>query len=109
MTERIIAVLKAKNLNQKSAAQLLKLSGAKMSKVMSGEQTLSGEAFGILINEFDIHPNWIFGYIGHADEVMYMSNLIPESELQKKDKEIQELKLELGDVYKQLAEERRNK
>ncbi|NIJ52859.1 helix-turn-helix domain-containing protein [Dyadobacter arcticus] len=109
MTERIVALFRAKHLNQKSAAQLLDLSGPKISKVISGEQTLSGEAFGILIREFNVHPNWLFGYIGTADEVIYMSNLVPESELAARDKQIQELKNELGEVYKQLAEERRNK
>ena len=109
MTDRIIAVFKAKNLNQKAASQLLNVSGAKMSKVMSGEQTLSGEAFGILIKEFDIHPNWLFGYEGNSDEVMYMKDLVPKSELEKRDQLIQELKNELGEVYKQLAEERRNR
>ena len=76
---------------------------------MAGEQTLTPDSIGILIKEFEIHPNWLFGYDGNDDEVIYMKDLVPKSELEKRDKLIQELKNELGDVYKQLAEERRGK
>jgi hypothetical protein len=38
-----------------------------------------------------------------------MKDLVPKSEVEKRDKVIQELKNELGEVYKQLAEERRSK
>ncbi|TLV02195.1 helix-turn-helix domain-containing protein [Dyadobacter luticola] len=109
MTDRIKAVLRTKNLNQKQAAELLKLSQSKMSKVISGEQTITPEALGTLIKEFDLYPNWIFGYEGTEDEVMYMKDLVPKSEVEKRDQLIQELRNELGDVYKQLAEERRGK
>ncbi|WP_229249031.1 XRE family transcriptional regulator [Dyadobacter sandarakinus] len=87
----------------------MNISGAKMSKVISGHQFLSAEAIGLLIKEFNIHPNWLFGFEGNDDEIIYMSSPNADSELAKRDKEIQDLKLELGEVYKQLAEERRKK
>jgi len=107
--ERIVAVLKAKNLSPTSAGRILNLSASKMSKVMSGEQTLTPESIGILFKEFEIYPNWLFGYEGTVDEIIYTKDLIPKTEIEKRDKELFELKLELGEVYKQLAEERRNK
>lgn len=109
MTDRLIAVLKTKKLSQKQAAELLQLSQSKMSKVISGEQKLSAASAGILIKEFEIYPNWLFGYEGNDEKVMYMKDLVPKSELEKRDQQIQELRNELGDVYKQLAEERRSK
>jgi plasmid maintenance system antidote protein VapI len=107
--ERIAAVLKAKNINPTAAGRIIELSPSKMSKIMAGEQSLTPTAIGILIKEFDIYPNWLFGYEGSADEVMYMKDLVPKSEVEARDRQIQELKNELGEVYKQLAEERRNK
>ncbi|WAC09224.1 helix-turn-helix domain-containing protein [Dyadobacter pollutisoli] len=106
---RILAILKAHHLSQTSLGKMFQLSHSKMSKVMAGEQTLPAEAVGKLIKEFGIHPHWLFGYEGNSDEVMYMKDLVPKSEVEKRDKVIQELKNELGEVYKQLAEERRSK
>jgi hypothetical protein len=107
--DRVSAILKAKNLNPTAAGRVIGLSPSKMSKVMSGEQTFTPDAIGALIKEFEIYPNWLFGYEGTAEEVMYMKDLVPKGELEKRDKVIQELKNELGEVYKQLAEERRSK
>jgi transcriptional regulator with XRE-family HTH domain len=104
---RIAAIFKSKNLTATAAGRIIQLSASKMSKVMAGEQTLTPDAIGMLIKEFNIYPNWLFGYEGNDDEVMFMEKLIPESEWQKTVKEIQDLKNELGEVYKQLAEERR--
>ena len=109
MLARITTILKTKRLNQKSAAEIMNISGAKMSKVLSGHQFLSAEAIGLLIKEFNIHPNWLFGFEGNDEEIIYMSSVTADLELAKRDKEIQDLKLELGEVYKQLAEERKRK
>jgi hypothetical protein len=107
--ERIIAILKAKKMNATTAGRIIALSHSKMSKVMSGEQTLPADAVGVLIKEFEIYPNWLFGYEGNPTEVMYMKDLVPKEELEKRDQVIQELRNELGEVYKQLAEARRGK
>jgi hypothetical protein len=80
-----------------------------MSKVMTGEQTLPAAAVGIIIKELGIYPNWLFGYEGEPDTVMYMKDLVHKSEVEKLESKIRELKDELGEVYKQLAEERRVK
>jgi transcriptional regulator with XRE-family HTH domain len=106
---RILAILKAHHLSQTSLGKMFQLSHSKMSKVMSGEQTLPADAVGVLIKEFEIYPNWLFGYEGNPDEVMYTKDLVPKTELEKRDQVIQELRNELGEVYKQLAEERRGK
>ncbi|MCF2499206.1 XRE family transcriptional regulator [Dyadobacter chenhuakuii] len=107
--KRILTILRTHHLSQTALGKMFKLSHSKMSKVMAGEQTLPANAVGTLIQEFDIHPKWLFGFIGDPDEVMYLKDLVSKAELEKRDKEIQELRYELGEAYKQLAEERKGK
>jgi hypothetical protein len=103
-SRRISAIMRSHHLDAKKLQKLLQLSQSKISKIVTGNQQLPSTAVGILIKEFEIYPNWLFGYEGNPDEVMYTKDLVSMIELEKKDKENQDLKLELGQVYKQLAE-----
>lgn len=107
--KRIHAILRAHSLTPTSIGRLVHLSHSKMSKVMTGEQTLPSAAVGIIIRELGIDPNWLFGYEGDPEVVRYMKDLVHKKEVEKLEAKIRELKDELGDVYKQLAEERRVK
>lgn len=106
---RIAALMKAHHLNTGELAQIVHLSPSKISKVLSGDQKLTTSAVGIIIKELGIYPNWLFGYEGEPETVMYMKDLVHKSEVEKLEAKIRELKDELGEVYKQLAEERRVK
>jgi|GEM_PF-3292806 len=107
--KRIHSILKTHNLTPTSIGRMVHLSHSKMSKVMTGEQTLPSAAVGIIIKELGIDPNWLFGFEGDPEIVRYMKDLIHKSEVEKLEAKIRELKDELGEVYKQLAEERRVK
>lgn len=45
---------------QKNMAEKLLVSGNKISKVISGQQSLSAESIGILICDYNIDPVWLF-------------------------------------------------
>ncbi|WP_353720328.1 helix-turn-helix transcriptional regulator [Dyadobacter sp. 676] len=106
---RIAAIMKAHHLNTSELAEIVRLSPSKISKVLSGDQKFTSDAVGILINELGIHPNWLFGYEGGPEKIVYLKDFVHKSELEKLESRIRELKDELGEVYKQLAEERRPK
>lgn len=106
---RIAALMKAHHLNTSELAEIVRLSPSKISKVLSGDQKFTSDAVGTLIKELGIHPNWLFGYEGKPETVIYMKDLVHKSEVEKLEAKIRELKDELGEVYKQLAEERRVK
>lgn len=106
---RIAAIMKAHHLNTGELAQIVHLSASKISKVLSGDQKFTSDAVGVLIKELEIHPNWLFGYEGDPHTVMYLKDFVHKSDVQKLEAKIRELKDELGEVYKQLAEERRVK
>lgn len=106
---RIAAIMKAHHLNTGELAQIVHLSPSKISKVLSGDQKFTSDAVGVLIKELEIHPNWLFGYEGEPHTVMYLKDFVHKSDVQKLEAKIRELKDELGEVYKQLAEERRVK
>ena len=104
---RIAALMKAHHLNTSELAEIVRLSPSKISKVLSGDQKFTSDAVGILIKELGIHPNWLFGYEGDARSVMYLKDLVHKSEVDKLEFRIRELRDELGEAYKQLAEARR--
>ncbi|SEJ23891.1 hypothetical protein SAMN05216327_107275 [Dyadobacter sp. SG02] len=106
---RIAALMKAHHLNTSELAEIVRLSPSKISKVLAGDQKFTSDAVGTLIKELGVHPNWLFGYEGKPETVIYMKDLVHKSEVEKLETKIRELKDELGEVYKQLAEERRVK
>ncbi|WP_342086062.1 helix-turn-helix transcriptional regulator [Dyadobacter sp. OTU695] len=101
--------MKAHHLNTSELAEIVRLSPSKISKVLAGDQKFTSDAIGLLIRELEINPNWLFGYEGESDTIMYLKDLVHKSEVEKLESKIRELKDELGEVYKQLAEERRAK
>lgn len=101
--------MKAHHLNTSELAEIVRLSPSKISKVLAGDQKFTSDAIGLLIRELEINPNWLFGYEGESDTIMYLKDLVHKSEVEKLEAKIRELKDELGEVYKQLAEERRVK
>jgi transcriptional regulator with XRE-family HTH domain len=103
--DRIKAILSAHNLTPTALGRLINVSQPKMSKVMNGTQSLPAEAIGELIKTFKIHPNWIFGYEGDANEVMYMGDLVHKSEVERKETEILELERENATLYKKLNQQ----
>lgn len=107
--QRLYTIMKTHRFTVTSFARELKVSQSKMSRVLSGDQTLSAESIGIIINKYNVHPNWIFGYVGEPDNIMYMDNLIPSSELENERNMIRLLEKELGEAYKELAQERKKK
>jgi transcriptional regulator with XRE-family HTH domain len=106
---RIAALMKAHHLNTSELAEIVRLSPSKISKVLAGDQKFTSDAIGLLIRELEINPNWLFGYEGESHTIMYLKDLVHKSEVEKLEAKIRELKDELGEVYKQLAEERRVK
>lgn len=107
--QRLYTIMKTHRFSVTSFARELKVSQSKMSRVLSGDQTLSAESIGIIINKYKVHPNWIFGYEGEPDSIMYMDDLIPVSELEKERDHVRKLEKELQEVYKELAQERKIK
>lgn len=101
--------MKAHHLNTSELAEIVRLSPSKISKVLAGDQKFTSDAIGLLIRELEINPNWLFGYEGESHTIMYLKDLVHKSEVEKLEAKIRELKDELGEVYKQLAEERRVK
>lgn len=101
--DRLSAILKAHNLTPTGLGRMINLSHSKMSRVMSGQQKLPAEAVGEIIKLYGIHPNWIFGYEGDPNVVMYLDDLVPKSELEKKEREKMELERENAQLYKKLA------
>lgn len=107
--QRIRTIMKEHRFTNSSLARELKVSQPKISKVLSGEQTLSAESIGHIVNKFNIHPNWIFGYIGNPDKIIYMDDLVSREEVDAVKAENQKLNMELLEVYKQLAQARQEK
>ncbi|GAB3177462.1 helix-turn-helix domain-containing protein [Telluribacter humicola] len=107
--ERLKAIMNAHKMSQHEFARRVNLSQPKIFKVLKGEQTLTSEAVGVLINDFGISPGWLFGREGDASKPEYTKDMVPRVELQQKEQKIYDLEKELMDVYRQLAEERRTK
>ena len=105
--QRIRTIMKEHRYTNSSLARELKVSQPKISRVLSGELSLSAESVGYLINKYKIDPDWIFGYIGDPDKIIYTNNMVPKEELDAVKEENQKLSADLLEAYKELAQARR--
>lgn len=105
--ERLKALVEHFRLTQKAFGDALKISKGKVSKVLSGEQTLPDKSIAEIFIQFKVHPNWLFGYEGDPNTPVFLNEMVHKSEFEKVQKENYEIRVELGEAYKQLAAERK--
>lgn len=108
ITPEILETIRATtNLSMTAFAITIGLKQDQYTKIIKYGQAIPAHAVGEIIRVYKIHPNWLFGYEGDLSKPMYMDDLIPKSEMEKVQKENYELRIEMGEAYKQLAAERR--
>lgn len=106
-SEKIKEVRGLLNLSQSDFALALGMKQGLYSKIERGESKITNESVALMIEKYGINPNWWF--FGENPVFMKERQIEIDQRLKEKEEENIKLKLELGDLYKQLAAESKQK
>lgn len=107
LVERIKSLMQHVKLKQDAFGKSIGITQGKMSKILRGEQSVPDNALAEIFRVYKVHPNWLFGFEGESSDVRFLTDWVPKEKFEKAEKEIYDLRIEIGDVYKQWAEDRK--